>query len=95
MNDRGSFVIYGFMVGLVILILALALAPAISQFTTSAMNVTDGDKVGLNCSYTANISNFDRAACVATDLTLFYFVSFLVFLAGAVVTAKFAFGGEA
>ena len=88
-DKRGSFVIYGLMVGLVIMILALALAPAISQFTGSAMNVTDGDKVGLNCSYTGNISNYDRAACVATDLTLFYFISFLVFLAGAVVTAKF------
>ena len=90
-NKRGSYVIYGLMVGLVIIILALALAPAISQFTTSAMNVTDGDDVGLNCSYD-NISNFDKATCVATDLTLFYFIAFLIFLAGAVVTAKFAFG---
>jgi len=93
-NKRGSFIIYGLMVGLVVLILALALAPAVSQFTTSAMNVSVGDDVGLNCSYTENISNFDRAACVATDLMLFYFIAFLVCLAGAIVTAKFAFGGE-
>lgn len=91
MNKRGSFVVYGLMVGLVLIILALALAPAISQFTTAAMNISHGDTVGLNCSYD-NISNFDKAACVATDLTLFYFIAFLIFLAGAVVTAKFVFG---
>ena len=91
MNDRGSFVIYGLMIGMVIMILALALAPAISQFTTGAMNETDGDRVGLDCNNTS-ISNFDKATCVATDLTLFYFIAFLIFLAGAVVTAKFAFG---
>jgi hypothetical protein len=94
MNSKGSFIIYGLMVGLILIILALALAPAISQFTTSAMNVSSGDDIGLNCSYTENISNFDRAACVAVDLTLFYFIAFLVFLAGAVVTAKFIMGGE-
>ena len=52
--------------------------------------VTSG---GMDCD-NASISNFDKAACVATDLMLFYFISFLVFLAGAIVTAKFAFGGE-
>jgi len=92
MNNKGSIVIYGLMVGLVVLILALALAPAVAQFTNDARNVSSGDKVGLNCSYTNNISEFDRAACIATDLTLFYFISFLVFLAGAIVTAKFTLG---
>jgi len=94
MNNKGSFVIYGLMIGLVIIILALALAPAVSQFTGNAMNVSNGDDVGLNCSYTGNISNFVRAACVVTDLSLFYFISFLIFLAGAVVTARFVFGGD-
>jgi hypothetical protein len=93
MNDKGSYVIYTFMVGMVVLLLALALAPAISDFTQDAMNVTDGDDIGLNCSYTANISNFDRAACIAVDLSLFYFIGFLICLAGAIVTAKFAFSG--
>ena len=91
-NKRGSYVIYGLMVGLVIIILALALAPAVAQFTNDARNITDGDDVGLNCSYTNNISSFDRAACIATDLTLFYFIAFLIFIAGAVVTAKFVMG---
>ena len=90
-SKKGSYIVYGLMLGLVIMILALALAPAISQFTTAAMNVSSGDTVGLNCSYD-NISNFDKATCVATDLTLFYFIAFLVFLAGAVVTAKFVMG---
>jgi len=93
-NTRGSFVIYSLMVGMVILILALALAPAIADFVGDARNVTDGDSVGLNCSYSDNISNFDKATCIATDLMLFYFIGFLIFLAGAVITAKFVFGED-
>jgi len=92
MNKRGSYLIYGLMIGLVLMVLALALAPAVLQFTSGAMNVSDGDRAGLDCN-NASISNFDKATCVATDLSLFYFIGFLICLAGAVVTAKFAFGG--
>ena len=90
-NKKGTYLLYGFMLGMVIIILALALAPAMSQFTGDAMNVSVGDDIGLNCSYD-NISNFDKATCIATDMTLFYFIGFLICLGGAVVTAKFIFG---
>ena len=93
MNKKGSVVLYGLMVGLVVIILALALAPAILESTTAARAVSVGDTVGMNCSYTTNISHFQRAACIATDMSLFYFIGFLLFLAGAVVTAKLVFSG--
>jgi len=93
-NKRGIVVLYGIMLGMVIVILALALAPAVSVFTDNARAVTVGDTLGMNCVYTNNISTFVRAACIATDMTLFYFVSFLILLGGAVVTAKMVFGGE-
>ena len=90
-NKKGQVIFYGLMVGLVVLLLALALAPAVSESTTRAMNETVGDAVGLNC--TTTDSNFLKAACVATDITLFYFIGFLIFLSGAIVTAKWYFGG--
>jgi len=48
---------------------------------------------GLDCD-NSSISNFDKATCIATDLMLFYFIGFLIFLAGAVITAKFVFGED-
>ena len=90
MNKQGSVMIYAIMVGLVILILALALAPSVVQFTSSAMNSSSGDTIGLDCN-NESISNFDKATCIATDSISFYFVGILIFVAGAFLTAKVIF----
>lgn len=89
MNKQGQVMVYGIMLGLVIIILALALAPAVGSFTNGARNETSGDNIGLNCSTTT--SNFDKATCVITDLTLFYFIGGLIFVAGSVIVAKIVF----
>jgi len=91
MNKSGSVVIYTLMIGMVIIILALALAPLVQDFTTSAMNSTSGDTAGLDCD-NSSISNFDKATCVSTDLTLFYFIGALIFIAGLIITSKVVFG---
>jgi len=91
MNKRGSVLFYALMLGITIFVLALALAPSVSQFTNSAMNETTADKIGLNCSTTDD--NFIKAACVVTDMSLFYFIGTLILMAGVIVTAKFYFGG--
>ena len=106
MNKKGQAIFYSLMVGLVIIILGLALAPAVSQSTNTARNTssnvsyTDADgntgnitQIGMDCS-NSSISNFDKAACLATDLTLPYFIGFLIFLAGAIITAIITFGGQ-
>jgi hypothetical protein len=90
LNKRGSVLIYGMMVALTVLILALALAPAVAQFTNNAMNASDGDTIGMDCN-NISISNFQKAACYATDLNLFYFIGGLIFLAGAFITARVVF----
>lgn len=90
MNNKGSVLFYGLMLGLTILVLALALAPAVSEQVNTAMNSTVGDRVGLDCD-NSSISNFDKAACVATDISLFYFIGGLIFIAGAIVTARIIF----
>lgn len=101
MNNNGSVMIYSMMIGLVILVLALALAPSVQQATQSARNGTQDiwngtdytSSSGLNCS-SSTISIFDKSACIATDLNLFYFIGGLIFIAGAFVGTKVIFGGE-
>ena len=90
MNKKASVMVYGLMVGICIFVLALALAPSIAEFTNGAMNET-GEFGGLNC--TGTDSNFIKATCVVTDLSLFYWVGSLIFISGVVVTAKWFFGG--
>lgn len=53
-------------------------------------SVRDGgtETFGLDCD-NASISNFDKAACIAIDLTPFYVVGFIILIAGAVITARF------
>ena len=82
--------LYGLMLGLVVIILALALAPTLQEFTGNAMNQTVGDTIGLDCD-NVTISNFDKATCVATDLSMFYFIGFMLFLGASLITAKLVF----
>ena len=85
MNKRGSVLIYGLMLGLIVMLLALALAPAVQDFTDDAR-----DTDNLNCS-SDSISNFDKASCIATDLTLFYFIGALILIGGLLIGAKLVF----
>lgn len=76
---------YAFMVGLVVIILALALAPAIKQTTDTARSQSNMD-----CD-NSSISDFQKGACISTDMTLFYFVGGLIFIGGIIFTAKIMF----
>lgn len=82
--------IYSVMLGLVIIVLALALAPAGKQFIESSMNQTTGDTLGLDCN-NDSISSFDKAACTVTDFSLFYFFGGLIFIAGVIITGRIIF----
>ncbi len=90
MNKKGQTAIVFFMIGLVVAILALALAPAVKQATDTARNQSSNNSVGLDCSNNS-ISNFDKATCVVTDITLPYFIGFLLLLAGAIVLGRIIF----
>jgi len=90
MNNKGQVIIVTFMIGLVVLILALALAPAIQESTDTARNASTDSSIGLDCD-NSSISNFDKASCVATDITLPYFIGFLLFFAGAIIVGRIIF----
>ena len=92
MNSRGQVWGYTMALGLVIIILALALAPAGQSFVNDAMNETVGDKLGLDCT-NDSISTFDKGTCVITDFSMAYFFGGLIFIGGSVVVAKLVFGG--
>jgi hypothetical protein len=90
MNNSGSVVLYGMMLGILIIILALALAPSVRDFTKTAMNNTDGDTVGLDCN-NASISNYDKGTCIITDSINFYFIGALILIGGGFFTYKILF----
>jgi uncharacterized protein (UPF0333 family) len=91
MNNKAQVMIYGFMLAVTIIILAMAFAYPIWQAADNARSeTTDAGGIGLNCT-NPNLSNYDKSACIITDLTPFYFVGILVFIAGVVITAKIVF----
>lgn len=88
LNKKGQVFFFSLMLGIIILVLALALAGPVKDTIDSARNgTTDEGQLGLNCSSTT-ISNFDKGACIVSDLTIFHFIGGLVFIAGAVLTAR-------
>jgi len=89
-NKRGQTMFYAFMLGLCVIILALALAPVLMNQANSARNVTDGDTYGLDCN-NASISSFDKVTCYAIDLSPFYFVGSLIMIGGIILVSKIIF----
>lgn len=92
MNNRAQVWGYTLSLGLVIIILAMAMAPAGQSFVNDAMNETVGDKLGLDCA-NDSISTFDKGTCIITDFSIAYFFGGLIFIGGSVVVAKLVFGG--
>lgn len=90
--NRGQMAIYGLMLGIVVFVLALSLAPSVKVFTSNAMSETVGDTVGLNCSTTDDI--FIKSTCIVLDISLFYFIGILIIISAILVTAKYLFTGD-
>ena len=90
MNNKGQVWGYTIMLGLTIIILALALSPAGNYFVKTAMNQTTGNTIGLDCN-NSSISNFDKGACVVTDFSIAYFFGGLILIGGIVITARLIF----
>lgn len=88
MNNKAQVGVWGYalMLGLVVIVLGLALAPAGSQVINDAMNVSTADFVGLDCDNTE--SNFVKGTCVITDFSLVYFFGGVILIGGAIITAR-------
>ena len=92
MNNNGQIMFYGLMLGVTIIILALAFAPVLKQFNDDARNVTSNTQVGLDCN-NASISDFNKAQCQIQDLSLPYFIIGIIAIGGIVMGAKAIMGG--
>ncbi len=94
MNSKGQVIFFGLMLAIVIIILALGLSGPVKQTIDNVRansTTTDGvESIGMNCT-DASISNFQNAACITTDLTIFYFIGGLIFLAGIILSSKILF----
>lgn len=89
-NKKGQVWGYTIMLGLVLVVLALALAPAGQSFVNDAMNSSTSDFIGLDCD-NQSISNFNKGACVITDFSLPYFFGGLILISLAVIGARLSF----
>lgn len=85
-GKKGQVVFFALMFGLVVILLALSLAPTLQDVTGDAMNAD-----GLDCN-NVSISNFDKAACRTADISLFYFVGGLIFIGAAILGARIVLG---
>ena len=90
MNNKGQVVIYTLMLGVVLIILALALAPALKVFSDTARADSTDTQIGLNCS-NPNLDDYYKGTCVVQDLNTPYFVGIVLGIAGMVIGAKVIF----
>ena len=87
LNDKGQVFFFALMLGVVIIILALAFAPVLKSFNDEARNVSSDTRVGLDCG-NQSISDFNKAQCTIQDISLPYFIIGVIALGGIVLTAK-------
>lgn len=78
-NNKGQVFFYTLMVGVCIVILGMAFAPAIMQVTRDAMD-------NLTCDTPAN--DFDQATCWYMDINKVMFVGGIILVGFAVIGAK-------
>ena len=92
MNNQGQIFMYSLMLGIVVIMMALILAgPTKDVIDSARSNVTDEGQAGLDCA-NSTITDFDKAGCLVSDITIFYFIGALIFVGGAVITARLVFG---
>lgn len=81
MNKRGQVIFYTFMLAVIVIVLALALAFPVKQ-------ATDNARTAMNCSDGTTISMFDNATCFIQDVTPVYIIGGFIALAGIIFGAK-------
>lgn len=87
MNNKGqATTVYFLMIGIVIVILALAFAPGLKSAVDTARGNQTSTQDALNC---GNITNdWQRGTCFASDIFLPYFFFGMIGIALAIIGAK-------
>lgn len=77
MNNNGQVFFFTLMLGVILLLFALAIAQPYRE-------ITDDARAELDCANTS-ISDYDKNTCLITDINQPLFIGFLIFLALAVI----------
>ena len=85
--NKGQVAIYTLMLGIVIILFALAIAPSIKAVNDDARSANTEDHLGLDCS-NSSISDFQKAQCVVTDISMPYWILGVIFIGGAVIISR-------
>lgn len=93
MNNKGQTIFFTLGLGVLVLVVALAFAPALRQFVTDARGPTTDTQVGLDCT-NSSISDFDKSTCSVVDLSLPYFIIGLIGIGLTLITAKLLTEGQ-
>lgn len=91
LTTKGQVFFFTLMLGIVIVLLALAFAGALRETVDTAMAPSTNESVGLDCTNTS-ISDFDKANCIMVDASQSYFFWGMLALAGIVIGAKVIIG---
>ena len=93
MNNKGQVSMVAFMIAIVVIIIAMALAFPTRQVADNAYNQTydDGRAEGMDCS-NSSISDYVKAPCIIADITPAFFIGGLIGLAGLIAGAKILWG---
>jgi len=88
-NNKGQIWAYSLMLGLTVVVLALALAPTGKTFIDNAMGNSTSEVIGLNCDTTSSI--FIKGTCRITDFSLAYFFGGLLLIGGGIILSRINF----
>lgn len=91
MNKKGQVVLYTLMLAVVLILLALALAPALTSIGGTIRADTTDTQIGLNCS-NPNLDDYYKGTCMIHDLTTPFFIGAIIGIAGIVIGAKIIWG---
>ena len=87
MNNNGQVVFFALMLGICIVIVALAIVPVVKSFVDDARAPTSETAVGLDCD-NETISDYQKGQCLITDISTPYFFFGLIAIALLVIGAK-------
>lgn len=91
MNKKGQVIFYGLMLAVVVIIVAMVLAPVIKNHLDGVMGPNTATTQGLDCT-NSSIPDFQKGQCVVTDWSQVYFFFGLLAVAGVVIGAKIIIG---
>lgn len=92
MNNRGQLTTFfvTLMIGLVVIIIAMAFAPLLQQMITGAAQNSTSTTLGLNC--TSPVDSYRQGTCMISDISLPAFIGALIFAGGAIIGARLLVG---